>query len=162
MLPDQQGALLPAGGTLPPVLVGGAHCLLLPGNTSGVRAPTPPSLPLHTERRENRSTLLNGAEGGTGPFSHPVIPVRHHLDIYFPEESPEACRGELAQPHSLREEEGETVLRQVLQLGLLCDLRLEPPLSGPECALCDTIQIFGAHFLALGSLACWTVGHLKA
>lgn len=33
----------------------------------------------------------------------------------------------LAWPHSLREEEGEMVLRQVLLVGLLCDLRLEPP-----------------------------------
>lgn len=41
----------------------GAHCLLLPGNVSGVRVPTPPSLSLHVKRRENRSTLLNEAKG---------------------------------------------------------------------------------------------------
>lgn len=45
------------------LLGGGAHCLLLPGNVSGVRVPTPSSLSLHVERRENRSTLLNEAKG---------------------------------------------------------------------------------------------------
>ena len=46
------------------------------------------------------------------------------------------------------------VLRQVLLVGLLCDLKLDPPLSGPGFPLCRMIWIFGVHFLPLGNLAC--------
>ena len=59
----------------------GGSCLLLPGNMSVVRAHTPPSLSLHIERREYRSTLLNGAKGRAralaGPFLHLLIPAHH-------------------------------------------------------------------------------------
>lgn len=56
------------------------------------------------------------------------------------------------------------MLRDALLVGLLCDLRGEPSLSGSESPLCAMIWISGSDFLPLRDLAHWMsegLGNMK-